>query len=787
MKHAYPKAKLRGIFSACLMMLFAVVNSSLFAIDTPWLRVEGKWIRDPNGNNVVLRGVSLAGLAQSRTRTVNQRIDMATNTANGWYSRVVRLPVEPGEWNAGPDNYFNNILNPAVQYCISKGVYVIIDWHHVADYQQHTTATNNFWNYVAPRYKNNPQVLYEVFNEPINPNDWTTFKNWVQPIVNNIRSKAPNNLVLVASPRWATQLSGAINNPVTGGNIVYVSHNYPSNPATGTASWDAAFGNAANKYPVLVTEWGYEYPGYGNAPSEGTTSGFGVPFKNYIESKPNVGWTAWAFDNAWGPEMFDSSWNLLGGENHMGQFAKDWLYEKRNSDLPGSSASPYLEAEHAVLSGAVVGNGYSGYSGSGYVDFINASNDYIEWTANAAAAGTYELEFRYSNGSTNRPLRLSINGTVVQSSVSFPNTGGWGTWSTVKVQASLSSGSNKVRLTAIGSSGPDIDYLNLTTATSSDTQAPSAPTSLSASNITASAVTLTWTASTDNIGVAGYDVFNGTTKVNSANVTSTTYQVTGLSGGTSYTFTIRARDAAGNVSAGSNAVTVTTSSSTKHEAEDASLSGCVVRSVYGGYSGSGYVDFINASNDYIQWTVSASTAGTKLLQFRYCNGSTTSRPLRVTVNGTVVQSSQAFSPTGGWGTWNTVTVSASLVAGSNTIRLTAIGSSGPDIDFLTVVTSATSSGRIATGDEKMVVSEEEPTGGVELYPNPTSDELHIETKDDLTGATISVFDMKGTDRGCPYKTSGNKAVVQTAKLERGAYVVTIKNAAKLLRKKVLIK
>lgn len=328
------KQKLLKKPAALLFSFLCLITLQAYSIPTPWLHVEGKWIKDPKGNNVVLRGISLAGLAQTRSKTVNQRIDMATNTADGWYSRVVRLPVEPEKWNTAPDDYFKNILDPAVQYCIGKGIYVIIDWHHVAHYEQHTTATTNFWNYIAPKYKNIPNVLYEVYNEPIDPNNWTTFKNWIQPIVDRIRSKAPKNLVLVASPRWATKLSGAIDNPVTGGNIVYVAHNYPSNPATGTTSWDNAFGNVANHHPIIVTEWGYEFPGYKKAPSIGTTSKFGLPFKEYIETKPNVGWTAWAFDNAWGPEMFDRNWNLLGGENRMGDLTKEWLYQKRNHDLP---------------------------------------------------------------------------------------------------------------------------------------------------------------------------------------------------------------------------------------------------------------------------------------------------------------------------------------------------------------------------------------------------------------------------------------------------------------------
>ncbi|WP_082420557.1 glycosyl hydrolase family 18 protein [Paenibacillus sp. A3] len=96
-----------------------------------------------------------------------------------------------------------------------------------------------------------------------------------------------------------------------------------------------------------------------------------------------------------------------------------------------------------------------------------------------------------------------------------------------------------------------------TNGTSNDTTPPTAPTGVSASNVTSSSVTLAWTASTDNVGVTGYDVYQGGTLVGS--VATTSYTVTGLTASTSYTFTVKAKDAAGNVSAASNAVTVTTS------------------------------------------------------------------------------------------------------------------------------------------------------------------------------------------------------------------------------------
>lgn len=95
-----------------------------------------------------------------------------------------------------------------------------------------------------------------------------------------------------------------------------------------------------------------------------------------------------------------------------------------------------------------------------------------------------------------------------------------------------------------------------------DTQAPTAPTSLISTSTSAGSVSLSWTASTDAYGVVGYDVYRSATKVNNMIVTGTTYTATGLASSTAYTFTVKARDAAGNVSSSSNAVRATTNAAT---------------------------------------------------------------------------------------------------------------------------------------------------------------------------------------------------------------------------------
>jgi surface antigen len=92
--------------------------------------------------------------------------------------------------------------------------------------------------------------------------------------------------------------------------------------------------------------------------------------------------------------------------------------------------------------------------------------------------------------------------------------------------------------------------------TDPDTEAPSVPQNLTTSNITSSGASLSWSASTDNIGVTGYKVYQGTTL--QTTVSGTSYDVTGLTASTEYSYSVSAIDNAGNESAISSEVTFTT-------------------------------------------------------------------------------------------------------------------------------------------------------------------------------------------------------------------------------------
>lgn len=180
------------------------------------------------------------------------------------------------------------------------------------------------------------------------------------------------------------------------------------------------------------------------------------------------------------------------------------------------------------------------------VSYVGGSSQTVTWavagtTANGVNCANVDILISTDGGNTWNMLLAATPNDGTQA-VTIPNTPG--TQNRIMVK-----GTNHIFF--------DVSNTNFTiTAGSTDTVAPSAPTSLAASGTTQTTTNLSWTASTDNVGVTGYDVYqNGVFKANTA---STSYAVTGLTASTAYSFYVIARDAAGNSSAQSNAASVTT-------------------------------------------------------------------------------------------------------------------------------------------------------------------------------------------------------------------------------------
>jgi hypothetical protein len=131
-------------------------------------------------------------------------------------------------------------------------------------------------------------------------------------------------------------------------------------------------------------------------------------------------------------------------------------------------------------------------------------------------------------------------------------------------------------------------------------------------------------------------------------------------------------------------------SKTRFEAESATISQGVVESNHTGFTGTGFVNLDNVTGSYVQWSVPAPAAGTATLTIRYANGTTTARPMDISVNGVLVADNLSFIPTPAWDDWDTRTViNVPVNAGTNLIRATSASSAGgPNLDHLEVQLNA---------------------------------------------------------------------------------------------------
>lgn len=226
--------------------------------------------------------------------------------------------------------------------------------------------------------------------------------------------------------------------------------------------------------------------------------------------------TAYIKSKGLGGAMF---WELSGDRNKT-------LQNKLKSDLSTGGTVPPADTTAPSVPGNIRSTG------------VTASSVTLAWNASTDNVGV--TGYNVYNGTN---LVTSVTATTATISGLAPGTSYTFTVKAKDAAGNLSAASNSITVSTTVQPG-------------GDTQAPTVPTSLTSTAKTSSTITLSWAASTDNVGVTGYEVYNGAALVTTVSGTSAT--VTGLAADTSYTFTVKAKDAAGNLSAASSALTVKT-------------------------------------------------------------------------------------------------------------------------------------------------------------------------------------------------------------------------------------
>ena len=215
---------------------------------------------------------------------------------------------------------------------------------------------------------------------------------------------------------------------------------------------------------------------------------------------------------------------------------------------------------------ASTGNGIAGTTDD---TLYQSYNLFSNWTGYKfdVANGTYTVTLKFmedwANAAGQRKFDVRLENTVVLTAFDIFATCGGFTACDKTFTTTVSDGQLNVAFNMDGGANyATVSAIEVTGGGSTgggDTTPPSAPASLHSTGTTSSSVSLAWTASTDNVGVTGYDVYRGSTRVTT--VTGTSATDTGLAASTTYSYTVKAHDAAGNVSAASNAVSATTAAS----------------------------------------------------------------------------------------------------------------------------------------------------------------------------------------------------------------------------------
>jgi len=286
----------------------------------------GNGIYGSDGARVVFRGIHRDGTQISTSRFP---ADDEIGQARSWGANFIRVPLNESLWiNTCPQRPTNDPAYPAlvdneVSQITSRGMLALLDLHFsvtgtcsAAGMKKMADAANapTFWSTLAKRYKTNPLVAFDLYNEPNGISDavWlkggtvsdgsTTFKaTGMQQLYNAVRGQGASNLVFISGNTWGVWPS---TKPVIGTNIVNAVHDYtcaesPPPACTAAHPYDPTpilnnWIKVGTRSPVMVTESGF--PDMNN----GTFNGNLI---NAAESK-GWGWDVFAWDG--------TSWGLFG-------------------------------------------------------------------------------------------------------------------------------------------------------------------------------------------------------------------------------------------------------------------------------------------------------------------------------------------------------------------------------------------------------------------------------------------------------------------------------------------
>ena len=285
--------------------------------DTTVVQIHG--LLQQNGNKIVDKNnepVSFAGNSffWSNDNWGGERYykaEVVSWLKDDWKTTIVRAAMGVEDPGGYLDNKTanKNRVKTIVDAAIDKGIYVIIDWHshHAED---NTNEAALFFQEMANLYGEYDNVIYEIYNEPLDISWSTIIKPYAISIIAAIRSIDPDNLIVVGTPEWSQRVDLAAADPITGySNIAYTLHFY----TVYHQQWlrDRASAALESGIALFVTEWG--------------SIGYSL-----VDSEANE-WMTWCFTNKishcnWAVNDKEEEWSILiPGASTTGGWSDDDL------------------------------------------------------------------------------------------------------------------------------------------------------------------------------------------------------------------------------------------------------------------------------------------------------------------------------------------------------------------------------------------------------------------------------------------------------------------------------
>lgn len=277
---------LKTILTVALLLLCTAASSQSPVARYGQLQVRGTQLCDCKGHPVVLRGVSL-GWHNLWPRFYNAKA--VDELADKWHATVIRaamgVKIE--------DNYLENpdfamkCITPVIDEAIKKGVYVIIDWHA---HDMYTDKAADFFGRMSAKYGKYPNVIYELFNEPVE-DSWESLKNYATTVIAAIRKNDPDNIILMGCPHWDQDIDKVAASPIAGvTNVMYTVHFYAATHKQYLR--DRMAKAIADGIPVFVSECGgCEASGDGFLDTD--------EFNKWVDcmEKLKVSWACWSLSD----------------------------------------------------------------------------------------------------------------------------------------------------------------------------------------------------------------------------------------------------------------------------------------------------------------------------------------------------------------------------------------------------------------------------------------------------------------------------------------------------------